>query len=86
MPAKVFCKSRTCSNIPLVNTIRMFIMNSDMLLVTQSLMWNVASVHGILQARILEWVVIPFSRGPSWPRDQTLISYVSSIGRLVLYD
>ena len=29
------------------------------------------SVHGILQARILEWVAIPFSRGSSQPRDQT---------------
>ena len=28
-----------------------------------------SSVHGILQARILEWVAIPFSRGSSWPRD-----------------
>ena len=28
-------------------------------------------VHGILQARILEWVTIPFSRGSSQPRDQT---------------
>ena len=28
-------------------------------------------VHGILQARILEWVAIPFSRGLSQPRDQT---------------
>ena len=30
-----------------------------------------SSVHGILQAKILEWVVIPFSRGSSRPRDQT---------------
>ena len=30
------------------------------------------SVHGILQARILEWVAIPFSWGSSWPGDQTL--------------
>ena len=37
---------------------------------------------GILQARILEWVAIPFSRGSSWPRDGTLIS---CIGRQVLY-
>ena len=29
-------------------------------------------VHGILQARILEWIAIPFSRGSSQPRDQTL--------------
>ena len=40
------------------------------------------SVHGILQARILEWVAIPFSRGSSWPRDQTCIS---CIGRQILY-
>ena len=33
-----------------------------------------SSVHGILQARIPEWVAIPFSRGPSQPTDQTQIS------------
>ena len=37
------------------------------------------SVHGILQARILEWVAIYSSRGPSQPSDQTRISYVSHI-------
>ena len=31
-----------------------------------------SSFHGISQARILEWVAISFSRGSSWPRDQTL--------------
>ena len=37
--------------------------------------WNPASsVHGILQARILEWVAIPFSRGSSQPRDRTRVS------------
>ena len=36
-----------------------------------------SSVHEILQARILEWVVIPFSRGLSQLRDQTRVSYVS---------
>ena len=39
---------------------------------------------GIFQARILEWVAMPFSRGSSKPRDQTLVSYVSCIGRRVL--
>jgi len=29
------------------------------------------TVHGILQARILEWVAVPFSRGSSQPRDRT---------------
>ena len=36
-------------------------------------------VHWILQAWILEWVAIPFFRGPSWPRDQTPVSHI--IGR-----
>ena len=36
-----------------------------------------SSVHGILQARILEWVAIPFSRGSSRPRDQTQISCIA---------
>ena len=33
-----------------------------------------SSVHGIFQARILDWVAIPFSRGSSWPRDRTQLS------------
>ena len=33
-----------------------------------------SSVHGILQARILKWVAISYSRGSSWPRDQTCVS------------
>ena len=37
-------------------------------------------VHGILQTRILEWVAVPSSRGSSWPRDRTHVSYVSCIG------
>ena len=36
-------------------------------------------VHGILQARILEWVAFPFSRGSSQPRDQTQVSHI--VGR-----
>ena len=35
-----------------------------------------SSVHGILQARILEWVAIPFSRGFSQPRDRTWVSCI----------
>ena len=33
-----------------------------------------STVHGILQARILEWVALPLSRGSSQPRDQTQVS------------
>ena len=38
-----------------------------------------SSVHGIFQARILEWVAIPFSQGSSRPRDQTQVSHI--VGR-----
>ena len=38
-----------------------------------------SSIHGISQARILEWVDISFSRRSSWPRDWTLVSCI--IGR-----
>ena len=36
-----------------------------------------SSVHGILQARILEWVAIPFSRGSSRARDQIRVSCIA---------
>jgi len=41
--------------------------------------WNSqdSSLHGVLQARILEWVAIPFSRGCSWPRDRTHVSCIA---------
>ena len=52
-------------------------------------LWTVtrlgSSVPGILQARILEWVAISSSKGSSWPRDQTHISYLSYTGRQILY-
>ena len=35
-----------------------------------------SSIHGILQARVLEWVAISFSRGSSWPRDRTQVSRI----------
>ena len=38
-----------------------------------------SSVHGILQARILEWVTVPFSRGSFWSRDQTWVSSQASV-------
>ena len=41
-----------------------------------------SSVHGICQARILEWVAFPFSRASSQPRNHT---HVSCIGRRILY-
>ena len=55
-------------------------------LVTQSCLtlWNLtdcsllcSSVHGISQARIVEWVAVSFSRGSSRPRDRTLVSCIA---------
>ena len=43
-----------------------------------------SSVHGISQARILEWIAISSSRGSSWSRDQTSVSWGSCIGRQIL--
>ena len=39
------------------------------------------TVHEILQARILDWIAFPFSRGSSQPRDQTQVSCVA--GRFI---
>ena len=35
------------------------------------------TIHGILQARIQEWVAFSFSRGSSQPRDQTQVSHIA---------
>ena len=44
-----------------------------------------SSMHGMCQARILEWVAISFSRGSSWSRDRTWVPCISCIGRQILY-
>ena len=36
-----------------------------------------SSLHGVLQAKILEWVATPFSSGSSWPRDGALVSCIA---------
>ena len=43
-----------------------------------------SSVHGMLQARILEWVAMPSSGGSFQARERTHVSYVSCIGRQVI--
>ena len=40
--------------------------------------WTVSSIHGIFQARVLEWVAISLSRGSSWPRDWTWVSFIAN--------
>ena len=44
-----------------------------------------SSVHGVLQARVLEGVAISFSRRSSWSRDRTHVSCIFCIGRWILY-
>ena len=44
-----------------------------------------SSVHGIIQARILEEVAVSYSEGSSQPRDRTCVSSVSSFSRRILY-
>ena len=45
----------------------------------------VSFVHGNFQARILDWLAIPYSKGSSQPRDPTCISCISCIVRQILY-
>ena len=42
-----------------------------------------SSVHGISQARMLEWIAMPSFRGSSWLSDRTCVSYVSYFGRWI---
>ena len=42
-------------------------------------------VHEIFLTRILEWVAMPSSRGFSWSRDRTCVSFISCLGRWILY-
>ena len=44
-----------------------------------------SSARGILQARIVKWIAIFFSKGSSRPKDRSHISYISCVGRKVLY-
>ena len=43
-----------------------------------------SSVHGIFQARVLEWIAISFSRGPSRPRNRTGVSRIAA-GRFTIW-
>ena len=45
-----------------------------------------SSVHGVFQARVLDWPATSYSSGSSWPRDGTHVSQVSCIDRRILHD
>ena len=65
--------------VPQLNSIPIFLFLTH----CHSVMFN--SVHGIFQARILEKIAISSSKVSSWPRDWTHISWISCIGRQILY-
>ena len=85
-----FSRQEYWSGVPLPSPILMF----RMCLVTQSCLTLCDPiecnppgfpVHGVLHARIVERVAIPFSRRSSLPRNRTRVSYISCIGKWVLY-
>ena len=75
------CKMISCTTSVKIQFLRTLLFHK--VLVTQSCltlcnpMDYIISVHGILQARILEWIVIPFSRVSSWLRDWTWVSLIA---------
>ena len=100
LPVLVLCHLRTTPSICVSNTrtsesANMLYYQVGSESVSRSVVpgsWNPADfclpdsfVHGILQAKLLEGIVIPFSRGSSQSRDQTHISCLSCNGKQVLY-
>ena len=86
----LYCKSFLCSPLPTP-----FTFPGGMCMLSQVQLFAApctvdgsppdSSVCEIFQARILEWVVLSFSRGIFWPRDQTRVSCIPCIGRWILY-
>ena len=78
-----------CTKVPMVSSTTVFAPLQQMAVCAESLQSCPAlcdpmdcsplgsSVHGILQARILEWVACPSSRGSSWLKDRTLVSCIA---------
>ena len=64
----------------LFNFLHLIVKESKSSSVVFDSLWPHGIVHGILQARILEWIAVPFSRGSSQPRAQTQVSRIA--GRL----
>ena len=66
---------------PMESTVVVFVTQSCPLCDTMDFTWPCSSVHGIFQARILDWVAIPFSRQSSQPRHRTQFSCIA--GRIL---
>ena len=79
LPNHLLCTNSELGTVEMVMTLSY--KNSDKVKVTQSCLTLCdpmdCTVYGILQAKILEWVAFPFSRGSSQPREQTQVSCVA---------
>ena len=76
---KTICKSLEVNPFPELQKETQFCVCVRRLVVSDPIdcSWPDSSVHGILQARILEWITIPSSRGSSPSRDQTQVSCIA---------
>ena len=81
----LFKRIQDINRIPLCNVVHAKLLQCPTLCNPVDCIPPGSSVHGILQARILEWFAMLSSKVSSRPRDQTHVSYVSCIGRWVLY-
>ena len=78
--AKIFPRSAYCMNEDKVfhEKVKALVAQSCLtLLWSHGLYPARLPAHGVLQARILEWVAVPFSSGSSWPRDGTQVSWIA---------
>ena len=75
---EVKLKCQALASSLLTRLLSVFVRWSESHSVVSDSLWPLGLVHGILQARILEWVAFPFSRGSSQPRDQTQVSHIVS--------
>ena len=63
----------------------MYVLRCILFFVTPWPVTHQSFAHGILHATILKWVAISYSRGSPQPKDEAHVSFVSCIGRRVLY-
>ena len=78
--AKIFPRSAYCMNEDKVFAWKSESISRSIMSDSFVIPWTVSCqvpCPWVLQARILEWVAVPFSRGSSWPRDGTQVSWIA---------
>ena len=91
---RVYCRSAETQWFSVFSSASLMVLERCVCLCAESLQSHVhpmdcsladSSVHGILQARVLQWAAMPCSRGSSWPGGRACVSCVSCTGRWVLH-